>query len=246
MWPRSVVSRRGLPISLVLISPSAAATQHSEDASSGRHRGVRGDIFGCVPTRISGWLAPTWFNVDRPLGPRSSASSAHRARSSSEVCPPVTVGFRVVEVGIASSVQDAGRAGYSHLGLGRSGIADQASAASLNRSVGNAETTPVLETAGGLVVECLSRSTVAASGWTAPRVVAVGERILIDHAPGEQWGYLALAAGLRGVPVLGSLSADTMAAITAVSVSTGARLKIGEARDRSLLISSLYRHNETS
>ena len=142
----------------------------------------------------------------------------------------MTVGFRVVEVGIASSVQDAGRAGYSHLGLGRSGIADQASAASLNRSVGNAETTPVLETAGGLVVECLSRSTVAASGWTAPRVVAVGERIRIDPAPGQQWGYLAVAAGLRGVPVLGSLSADTMAAITAISVSGGVHLEIGETR----------------
>ena len=146
----------------------------------------------------------------------------------------MTVGFRVVEAGIATSVQDGGRPGYSYLGLGRSGIADQASAASLNRSVGNSETTPVLETAGGLVVECLSRSAVAASGWTAPCLVTEGERIRIDPASGQQWGYLAVAGGFRGVPVLGSLSADTMAAITAVSVSSGAHLEIGEARDRSL------------
>ncbi len=146
----------------------------------------------------------------------------------------MTVAFRVVEEGIATSVQDAGRPGYSHLGLGRSGIADQASAASLNRSVGNTETTPVLETAGGLVVECLNRSTVAASGWIAPRPIAEGERIRIDPAPGQQWGYLAVAGGLRGVPVLGSLSADSMAAITAISVSTGASLESGETRNRSL------------
>ena len=30
-------------------------------------------------------------------------------------------------------------------------------------------------------------------------------------------GYLAVAGGMMGVPVLGSVSADTMAAITAVS-----------------------------
>ena len=146
----------------------------------------------------------------------------------------MTVGFRVVEEGIATSVQDNGRPGYSHLGLGRSGIADKASAASINRSVGNAETAPVLETAGGLVVECLRRSTVAASGWTAPRVIAEGERIRVDPAPGQQWGYLAVAGGLRGVPVLGSLSADTMGAVTAVTVSGGAQLETGETRDRSL------------
>ena len=146
----------------------------------------------------------------------------------------MTVGFRVVESGIATSVQDAGRPGYSHLGLGRSGIADQASAASLNRSVGNAEATPLLETAGGLVVKCLSRSTVAATGWTAPRVVAEGEDIRVDPTPGKQWAYLAVAGGLRGVPVLGSLSADTMAAITAIAVSGGAHLEIGETRNRSL------------
>lgn len=146
----------------------------------------------------------------------------------------MTLGFRVVEEGIATSVQDAGRPGYSHLGLGRSGIADQASAGSINRSVGNAETAPVLETAGGLVVECLGRSTVAMSGWTAPRVVEEGERIRVDPAPGQQWGYFAVAGGLRGVPVLGSLSADTMAAIIAISVGVGAHLEVGETRGRPL------------
>ena len=146
----------------------------------------------------------------------------------------MTLSLRVVNEGIATSVQDGGRPGYSHLGLGRSGIADQASAASINRSVGNPETAPVLETAGGLVVECLGRSTVAASGWTAPRVIAEGEKIRVDPAPGQQWGYLAVAGGLTGVPVLGSLSADTMAAITAISVSSGAHLETGETHNHSL------------
>ncbi len=146
----------------------------------------------------------------------------------------MTVGFRVVQEGIATSVQDAGRPGYSHLGLGRSGIADQASAGSINRAVGNAATAPILETAGGLVVECLGRFTVATSGWTAPRVTAEGEQIQVNPAPGQQWGYFAVAGGFRGNLVLGSLSADTMAAIIAIPVNRGAHLEIGETGGRSL------------
>lgn len=146
----------------------------------------------------------------------------------------MTISFRVIQEGIATSVQDAGRPGYSHFGLGRSGIADQASAGSINRAVGNAAAAPILETAGGFVVECLARTTVAMSGWTAPRVTAEGERIRVDPAPGQQWGYFAVAGGLRGVPVLGSLSADTMAAIIPISVNSGAHLEIGEKRSRSL------------
>ena len=138
----------------------------------------------------------------------------------------MTTAFSVIAPGIATSIQDRGRFGFAHLGLGRSGIVDQALAAALNRSLGNDPTTPILETAGGLVLECVTRCLVSMSGWTSPRLMLEGERIQVSATSGRQWAYLAVAGGFSGDPVLGSLSADTMAGITAVDVSVGVSLRI--------------------
>ena len=140
----------------------------------------------------------------------------------------MTVGFRVVESGIATTVQDRGRVGYAHLGLGRAGVIDQVSADALNRSLGNPAVAAVVETAGGLVLECVARHLVAVSGWTSPRLVTEGELIRVDATHGRQWAYLAVAGGFSGEGVLGSLSADTMAGISTIDVSVGAELQIGD------------------
>ena len=140
----------------------------------------------------------------------------------------MTIGFRVVQPGIASSIQDRGRPGYAHLGLGRSGATDQSCVDALNRSLGNSAAAPVVETAGGLVLECLNRCLVAMSGWTSPRLVAEGDHIRVGAVTGRQWAYLAVSGGISGEQVLGSLSADTMAGITPVSLSVDAELHVGE------------------
>lgn len=145
----------------------------------------------------------------------------------------MTVGFRVLGVGIASSIQDRGRVGFAHLGLGRSGVIDQSSAEALNRCLGNPPAAPVLETAGGIVLECVSRCIVAMSGWTAPRLVLEGERFMVNADNARQWAYLAVAGGFTGDQILGSLSADTMAGIAPVELSVGAELRIGGVVDGS-------------
>jgi len=139
------------------------------------------------------------------------------------------IGFRIIEPGIATSVQDQGRPGYAHLGLGRSGAVDIIAAGVLNRALGNSEFAPVIETAGGLVVECVSRSLIATSNWTSPRLVAEGEKVRVSPEAGRQWAYLAVSGGFSGAPMLGSLSADSMADLVAVDVSAGAELQVGTA-----------------
>ena len=139
------------------------------------------------------------------------------------------IGFRIIESGIATSVQDQGRPGYAHLGLGRSGAVDLVAAGVLNRALGNSESTPVIETAGGLVVECISRSIIATSNWTSPRLVAEGERVRVNPEAGRQWAYLAVSGGFSGTPILGSLSSDSMADLVVVDVSAGAELQVGTA-----------------
>ena len=139
------------------------------------------------------------------------------------------IGFTVVDSGIATSVQDRGRPGYAHLGLGRSGAVDLIAVGVLNRALGNSESTPVLETAGGLVLECASRCLVATSNWTSPRLVVEGETVRVSPEAGRQWAYLAVSGGFSGTPILGSLSADSMADLVAVDVSAGAKLHVGTA-----------------
>src|SRR6185436_18850197 len=56
----------------------------------------------------------------------------------------------VLRPGPLTTVQDLGRPGYAHLGIGRSGAADRASLRLANRLVGNPEDAAALEiTLGG-------------------------------------------------------------------------------------------------
>lgn len=147
----------------------------------------------------------------------------------------------VVAAGIATSVQDAGRAGWAHLGVPTSGAADRASHRLANRLVGNAESCAGIETCGGVELAAEGGALrVAVTGAEAP--------LTVDGRPADQWRPLALAAGARlrigaptrglriyvsvaggigGPPVLGSRSADVLARLVPVPVEAGARLEVG-------------------
>lgn len=147
----------------------------------------------------------------------------------------------VVAAGIATSVQDAGRAGWAHLGVPTSGAADRASHRLANRLVGNAESCAGIETCGGVELAAEGGALrVAVTGAEAP--------LTVDGRPVDQWRPLALAAGARlrigaptrglriyvsvaggigGPPVLGSRSADVLARLVPVPVEAGARLEVG-------------------
>jgi biotin-dependent carboxylase-like uncharacterized protein len=151
--------------------------------------------------------------------------------------------IEVVRAGPLTTVQDLGRPGLAHLGVGRSGAADRPALALANRLVGNAEEAACLEvTLGGLAVRPGATGTVALTG--APCPVRVGGRSAAMHTPlavraGEavELGrpvrgvrtYLAVRGGIAVPPVLGSRSTDLLAGLGPPVVRDGMRLPLGDA-----------------
>ena len=106
----------------------------------------------------------------------------------------------VVEAtGPRTTVQDAGRPGFSDLGVGVSGAADRGAARLGNRLVGNPEEAAVLETTlGGLVLRTTAPSTVAVTG-------APGE-LFVEDTPVGHHCRVRVPAGSRlrlGSPPVG-------------------------------------------
>ncbi|MBW5260808.1 biotin-dependent carboxyltransferase family protein [Streptomyces poriferorum] len=147
----------------------------------------------------------------------------------------------VVRAGALTTVQDEGRAGLAHLGVGRAGALDAPAAALANRLVGNPVTAAVLETT---VTGCAVRPD------RAVRVVVGGApcRVTVDGRP-VAWGaavhvpagavldagpavhglrsYLAFAGGVAADPVLGSRSADLLSGLGPAPLSAGDVLPLG-------------------
>ncbi len=135
--------------------------------------------------------------------------------------------LRVIDAGALTTVQDAGRLGYAHLGVGRAGAFDKRAWRLANRLVGNLEDAAGLEClGGGLTTAALRHLTVAITGAIGP--VSVNGLLRCTNtplhlAPGDivhlgppRKGiryYLAVSGGLSTTPVLGSRSYDTLGRI---------------------------------
>jgi biotin-dependent carboxylase-like uncharacterized protein len=149
--------------------------------------------------------------------------------------------IEVLRPGPLSTVQDLGRPGYAHLGVGRSGAADRASLRLANRLVGNPETAAGLEiTLGGFAARFGTRAVVALTGAPAPARLA--GRVAAPYAPVEvgpgdelELGvpdrgvrtYLAVRGGLDVPAVFGSRSTDLLGGLGPPAVEAGTRLPIG-------------------
>jgi KipI family sensor histidine kinase inhibitor len=133
----------------------------------------------------------------------------------------------VVSRGIATSVQDGGRAGYAAVGLTAAGAVDPVGWALANRLVGNPAGAASFETAGGLVVEALRPLTVADSASAAVTALAAGERLTVSPAPGSAWAYVAVRGGLAVEAVLGSRSRDTLGDVGPPPPGDGATYALG-------------------
>lgn len=133
----------------------------------------------------------------------------------------------VVVAGVATTVQDHGRAGLAALGVPRSGAVDAGLHDLVNRLVGNPLDAATLETAGGLVVTSGGPIVIAASGEDGPRSLTAGQVVHVDPAPGEQWAYLAVRGGIAVDPVLGSRSRDTLSGLGPLPPRPGAELPVG-------------------
>ncbi len=149
----------------------------------------------------------------------------------------------VLNGGTQTTVQDAGRPGFRHLGIPRSGAADRLSFAIANHLVGNPWDAPALECAlGGLHLRFDRPMVIAISGaeqWAqvngmnAPmnRAVAVeaGDILTLSYAREGCRSYIAVAGGLEATEFMGSQSTYMPAQLGGIE---GRALKAGDEVER--------------
>lgn len=130
--------------------------------------------------------------------------------------------IRVQRAGLQTSVQDPGRHGLRHLGVGQAGAADQDALRLANRLLGNPASAAALEiTLLGPTLRFSDARLLALSGAEIeasldgqpvscgrPFRVGAGQVLQLGRCRGGARSYLAVSGGLRVEPVLGSASTD--------------------------------------
>ena len=128
--------------------------------------------------------------------------------------------FDIIAPGLQTTVQDAGRPGFRHLGAPLSGAADRLSFALANVAVGNDWDAPGLECAlTGPTLRFAQESVVAIAGADMPAMlngapiapmtpcaVKSGDELSIGAARTGARSYIAFAGGIAGARFLGSSS----------------------------------------
>ncbi|MFL6160934.1 MAG: biotin-dependent carboxyltransferase family protein [Jatrophihabitantaceae bacterium] len=144
--------------------------------------------------------------------------------------------IEVISTGPLATVQDLGRPGYQHLGVGRSGAADQRAHRLANRLVGNTESAATIEfTLGGLAIRLLDPATIAltgarcagAAGWGVALTLPAGNRLVLGAAGSGLRSYLAVRGGIGIDTVLGSRATDLLSGLGPPVLTTGTRLPVG-------------------
>jgi biotin-dependent carboxylase-like uncharacterized protein len=154
--------------------------------------------------------------------------------------------LEILRTGPLAVVQDLGRVGQAHLGVGRSGAADRRSHTLANRLVANPDDRATIEvTFGGFCARVHGGDVdIAVTGAdTDPTIngikfgtnsihrVRAGEVICFGTPRAGLRSYLAVRGGISVEPVLGSRSYDVMSAIGPSPLQTGDRLPVGEHTD---------------
>lgn len=147
----------------------------------------------------------------------------------------------VIKPGLLTSLQDAGRRGYAHLGLGRAGAMDEPARRLANALVGNAGDEAVLEiTLAGPTLRFQHDAVVALTGgliearvegqplpaWTSCFLPA-GSVLRLGGMRHGCRSYLSVRGGFDGASVLGSRSSDLHAGVGRAAQS-GDVIDIGE------------------
>ncbi|WP_028050189.1 biotin-dependent carboxyltransferase family protein [Cellulomonas sp. URHD0024] len=151
--------------------------------------------------------------------------------------------IEVIDPGVLTLVQDLGRPGWAHVGVGRSGAADAGALRLANRLVANDEHAAGLEVLlGGLRVRTLGPVTVAITGapgpvWIDGRPVAhdavlelaAGSQVRLGTSTVGLRSYVAVRGGIAVPAVLGSRSTDQFAGIGPAPLAAGDVLPVGPA-----------------
>jgi biotin-dependent carboxylase-like uncharacterized protein len=149
----------------------------------------------------------------------------------------------VEHVGVLALLEDRGRRGLAHLGVGRSGAADRASCDLANRLVGNRPEAACIEaTLGRLAFRVDATVLVAVTG--APVAIRCGDRdqavnasftaragdtVSLGATTAGLRTYVAVRGGIAGQEVLGSMSWDTMAQLGTPPLQAGDALDVADA-----------------
>jgi biotin-dependent carboxylase-like uncharacterized protein len=152
--------------------------------------------------------------------------------------------LRVVDPGLASTVQDDGRPGCGMWGVAGAGAADKTAWRRANRLVGNGPFAALEVLMGGLQIEtdravviavCGAPCGVFVNGMTAVSdsalLLAPGDVLGLGHAPVGRYAYVAVRGGVAVDTVLGSRSFDTLGRIGPPPLSSGMSIAIGAADD---------------
>jgi biotin-dependent carboxylase-like uncharacterized protein len=150
--------------------------------------------------------------------------------------------LRIESVGVLALVEDRGRRGHAHLGVGRSGAVDRTSYDLANRLVGNRPGAACIEvTLGRFGVRLDAPALIAVTG--APVAVRRGSRAeAVNSAFAANTGdvvtlgvprhglrsYVAVRGGIAGEEVLGSMSWDTMAQLGTPPLRSGDVLELAD------------------
>jgi biotin-dependent carboxylase-like uncharacterized protein len=153
--------------------------------------------------------------------------------------------LRILEAGLRSTIQDAGRGGHLRSAVPVAGPADPIAFEAAQRLVGNTVLDAAIEIVGTpfrvtldeprLVAvtgrDVALRARGAVGGWTAVFARA-GEELTITGTERTRFAYLAVSGGIAVDPVLGSRSTYLPAAIGPLprAVAAGDHLPIGAAR----------------
>jgi KipI family sensor histidine kinase inhibitor len=150
--------------------------------------------------------------------------------------------------GFQATIQDAGRRGFGHLGVGRSGALDAESLAEANWLVGNPTGAAGIEIApGGFECRAVGDLVVAVTGASAPLVIGEigsgddehpapfhtpfmlsdGERLTFGVPRAGFRSYLAVRGGVAVAPVLGSRSTDTLSSLGPPPLRGGVVIPVG-------------------
>lgn len=175
---------------------------------------------------------------------------AHEDQGPSAATPAVgTPGLEVLVPGPLSVVADLGRPGRAAQGVARSGAVDRGALRRANRLVGNPAGAAALEVAGGgLGVRALTDVVVAVTGAPAPLLVVAdgaetevgpdrafaldrGAELRLGEPDRGMLTYLAVAGGVTGEPVLGSLATDLLSGIGPGRLQAGDVVRLGRARE---------------
>ena len=164
----------------------------------------------------------------------------------------MTRALEVLDPGLSTLVQDAGRPGWAHVGVGRSGAADRAAWREANRAVGNDDGAAALEVLlGGVRLRALADLEVALAGARVGVAVepqgatpgagsvvepgggrlllAAGSVLVLARPERGVRTYVAVRGGLDLAPVLGSRASDRLGGIGPAPLAAGDVIPVGRA-----------------